>query len=313
MEDKGKDVKIDLSSTVLEKSVDVAKGFVDKLVSPSIEELGLLVRDQISLWRFGNQVKILNKAKALCEKHGVKVKSISPKLLCPYLENASLEDDDELQDKWAALLSNMVDSRQNVQSHVFPYILSQLSKDEFILLEAVVRERDAQVERRREELQTFLLSKAAKEAQLTDELATVKAKLEVHRQDKGSGYHPDRVDMNMELHKIQAALGMLGSTERSLKWRISAVQPAISGNVNDFEVANIIRLGLAREVYEASARPQKIQIPFSEYGSTETVDLEIEVETETTILLTELGELFLASCKVRADSNPSVPSTNPTS
>ena len=131
MNDESKETKIDVSSTAVEKGIDIAKDFADKLVLPPIEELGLLVRDQISYWRFSNQVKILNKAKSIREKNNVSVKSIPPKLLCPYLDNASLEDDDDLQDKWATLLVNMVDSKQNIQNHVFPYILSQLSKDEF--------------------------------------------------------------------------------------------------------------------------------------------------------------------------------------
>ena len=56
--------KIDLSSTAIEKGIDVAKNFAEKLVLPSIEELGLLVKDQISYWRFNNQIRILNKAKS---------------------------------------------------------------------------------------------------------------------------------------------------------------------------------------------------------------------------------------------------------
>ncbi|WP_288741633.1 Abi-alpha family protein, partial [uncultured Rheinheimera sp.] len=146
MGDDEKTKKIDISSTAVEKGLDIAKGFADKLVLPSIEELGLLVKDQISYWRFKNQIKILNKAKTLCEKNNVSIKSIPPKILCPYLENASLEDDDELQDKWAALLVNMVDSRLNIQNHVFPYILSQLSKDEFNLLESVFTEKERRIE-----------------------------------------------------------------------------------------------------------------------------------------------------------------------
>lgn len=60
---------------------------------------------------------------------------ISPKLLTPLLEYASLEDNEKLQDKWATLLANMVDSDQNVENHVFPYLLSQVSIQEFELLE----------------------------------------------------------------------------------------------------------------------------------------------------------------------------------
>ena len=68
MENNEQNQKTDISSTAVEKGLDLAKGFVDKLVSPPIEELGLLIKDQVSYWRFSNQIKILNKAKILCEK-----------------------------------------------------------------------------------------------------------------------------------------------------------------------------------------------------------------------------------------------------
>ena len=68
MENNEQKQKTDISSTAVEKGLDLAKGFVDKLVSPPIEELGLLIKDQVSYWRFSNQIKILNKAKILCEK-----------------------------------------------------------------------------------------------------------------------------------------------------------------------------------------------------------------------------------------------------
>jgi hypothetical protein len=55
------------------------------------------------------------------------------------LDHAALEDDPEIQDNWAILLSNKVDLRQNIQNHIFPYILSQLSKNEFNFLEGVFK------------------------------------------------------------------------------------------------------------------------------------------------------------------------------
>ena len=66
MSDNKKTTKVDVSSTAVEKGIDIAKGFADKLVLPPIEELGLLVKDQISYWRFAKPIRILNKAKSKC-------------------------------------------------------------------------------------------------------------------------------------------------------------------------------------------------------------------------------------------------------
>ena len=61
MSDNKKTSKVDVSSTAIEKGIDIAKSFVDKLVLPPIEELGLLIKDQISFWRFNNQIKIVRR------------------------------------------------------------------------------------------------------------------------------------------------------------------------------------------------------------------------------------------------------------
>lgn len=147
--------KIDISSTALEKGIDIAKGFVEKLIYPSAEEIGLLLKDGIARWRFNNQVKTLVKAHSICEKHGVNPQMISPKLLCPLLEYAGLEDNEKLQDKWAILLANMVDSNQNIENHVFPYLLSQVSIQEFELLENTLKSKLDRVRNLNEELKEY--------------------------------------------------------------------------------------------------------------------------------------------------------------
>src|SRR3954470_18105341 len=102
--------KLDITSTTLEKGVDIAKNFVDKLIMPSVEEAGLFFKDHVTMWKFKHQIRMLNKAKQYCEKHNISTKKISLKLLCPLLEYSGLEEDEFLLDKWATLLGNMVDS-----------------------------------------------------------------------------------------------------------------------------------------------------------------------------------------------------------
>ncbi len=125
------DNQLNIKSTTIEKALDLAKEFLGKLISPTVEEVGLFLSDNIKYYRFKNQVKILLKAKTYIEENNIKIKEIPIKILVPLLENASLEEDEELQDKWAKLLANMADSESNIQNQVFPYILSQISIDEF--------------------------------------------------------------------------------------------------------------------------------------------------------------------------------------
>jgi hypothetical protein len=136
------DKELNIKSSTVEKGLDLAKDFLGKLITPSIEELGLVLSDNIKYFRFKNQVKILLKAKNITEKNNINIKQIPIKLLVPLLENASLEEDDKLQDKWAVLLANMVDSEQNTQNHIFPYILSQISLEEYTELHLIKKNED---------------------------------------------------------------------------------------------------------------------------------------------------------------------------
>ena len=170
------DNKINITSGLLEKGIDIAKDFVDKLIMPSVEETGLLLKDQISLWRFNNQVKTLVKAKEICAKNNISTKQISLKLLCPILEYSSIEEDDFLTDKWATLLSNLVDSEQNIQNHVFPYILSQISKKEFYTLERIFDEKENRISKIREELDYYYMNKESIEKEYNTELGLIEKK-----------------------------------------------------------------------------------------------------------------------------------------
>lgn len=298
MNDK-KDTKFDVSSTAIEKGIEIAKSFVDKLVLPPIEELGLLVRDQMSYWRFSNQVKILNKARNICERNEISVKAIPPKLLCPYLENASLEDDDELQDKWAVLLVNMADSQQNIQNHVFPYILSQLSKEEFNLLESVLLEKKRRVSTLDGELTEFLANRSEIEATLVSNLTDLNRELKSMSPDGKFVFSKEAMETRASIRTVEMELTSLNYREAMLKRRIAAPQTIPEQNVEEFEMANIIRLGLAKVVYEASAGTHSIEIPGGERDRHTSVDFDIEIETETSTILTELGALFIEACQER--------------
>jgi len=142
--------EINIKSSTIEKGLELAKEFLGKLVSPTIEEVGLLLSDHVKYFRFKNQVRILLKAKSYVEEKKVPLKTIPTKVLVPLLENASLEDDETLQDKWAKMLANMVDSEKNLQNKIFPYILSQLSIEEFEELKELLIKEEAHRETQKE-------------------------------------------------------------------------------------------------------------------------------------------------------------------
>src|SRR6218665_338494 len=127
--------RIDITSTAIEKTVDLAKSFIEKLLGASFEETGLLIADNIKLIRFKNQIKILTKAQKIVNENNIDIKKISLKQLVPLLEYSSLEDDETLQDKWTNLMVNFIDSNENYTSTIFPFILNQVSTNELKILE----------------------------------------------------------------------------------------------------------------------------------------------------------------------------------
>lgn len=132
---------INVTSTVIEKGLDAAKGFLQRLIGPAVDEVGLLLADNIRVWRFKNQINILNKTEEYIKKKGIKIKKVPLKILVPLLEGSSLEEEGNIQEMWVALFVNNVDSKQKGTSTVFPYFLTQISSQEAKWLKDIYSEK----------------------------------------------------------------------------------------------------------------------------------------------------------------------------
>jgi hypothetical protein len=77
------------------------------------------------------------RSKQMFEKANVSPRPMPPKLLLPILENGSIEEDDDLQDRWAALLVNCSSEDWSMSSLMpsAPDILKQLNAYEVLLLQ----------------------------------------------------------------------------------------------------------------------------------------------------------------------------------
>lgn len=291
--------KIGITSTAVEKGIDLAKDFLDKLIIPAVEETGLLLKDKVTLWKFKNQVRILNKAKDYCEKNNISPKTISLKLLCPLLDNASLEEEEELQDKWAILLSNLVDSDQNIENHVFPYILGQISTNEFLFLEKVYNDKRERVKKLNQELETFKKEKPELERTRQQEVDLIDQEIE---KIKAEGKHSFSSEI-WELQKVKREkewkLNSLKYKESGILRKINEPEVIPESELREFELSNLIRLGLVKSTQETYANSQTLEIPkHDEYRQEEYVRVDVDIEIESNIehIMTELGELFIDAC-----------------
>lgn len=108
---------------------EAAKGFIQKVITPPLEEVGLLLSDQVKIWRFKNQVKAVTKAEEYLKSKNIKTKKVNLKVMAPLLEGVAMEEEEVLQEKWAALLANTVDENSLISnSTLYSSILAQLTK-----------------------------------------------------------------------------------------------------------------------------------------------------------------------------------------
>jgi hypothetical protein len=289
---ENKSFSINLTSTAIEKGLDLAKDFLGKLIGPAIEETGLLLKDHATMWRFKNQVKMVVRAKEICEKHNIKPKTISLKLLTPLLEGASLEDDEYLQDKWANLLSNLVDSDQNIQNHVFPYILSQISRNEFKILETLFLENIEIKAKTQHEIDDFLFKKPGIIADIEEKLLKLVPLID---NNPFAADRAEQINLRSALHN--ELFHVQYTQEHVLKHRMTTTIEV--RNLQEFEIANLTRLGLIKEVVETVSNPTSIDVPTNSHSYDDFVKVNVEVDifTSSANFFTELGMLFIKACQ----------------
>jgi len=109
-------------------------GIVKRMLGPADDEVAEMWRDQVRVYRYGRQLKLLEKAERMAQEAGFTPQPIPPKLLFPLLEGASFEDNEDLHTMWAALLANAASPDQHNVRPAFIGTLRQMSPDEALVL-----------------------------------------------------------------------------------------------------------------------------------------------------------------------------------
>lgn len=114
-------------------------GIVKRMLGPAADELAERWRDDVRRYRYGRQIRCVKKAEQMARDAGFTPKAVPIKLLFPLLEDASLEEDENLHNMWAALLANASspDRAEKVRPE-FLGILKQMSPDAAALLSWMV-------------------------------------------------------------------------------------------------------------------------------------------------------------------------------
>lgn len=124
------------------KSVDVANsigGFFTTIFGAGFSQLGSAFSDWAATFRYQQALKLADKVKKIHEDRHLEGRTITipPRLGIPLLQNATLEDDDNILNMWAGLIANATDPGANVQAQrTFGVLLSSFEPlDAIVLLE----------------------------------------------------------------------------------------------------------------------------------------------------------------------------------
>lgn len=109
---------------------------IEKIAGPASEEIGLTLRDHIKVFRFKRQLRLFEQVKEMLDSAGILPQRVPLRLLHPIIEAASIEEDDFVQDKWAALLAGAAAGSAGMHPS-FVETLKQLSPIEAIFLDMI--------------------------------------------------------------------------------------------------------------------------------------------------------------------------------
>lgn len=139
-EEEGKAVQE--MAKVAGQSVEAARelgGFIAKYIGSPLEQAVAIWTDKLRYRRWENQIVLAEKAKAYLEARGLKAPSrtIELYLALPLLEEASLADLEDLQNRWATLLANAADAAKPEVRRAYVTILAELTSFDASILEKI--------------------------------------------------------------------------------------------------------------------------------------------------------------------------------
>ena len=109
------------SAVAAQKALEVVRstgGFADRVFGDLVTDSVGVIADKIKHYRFRNYVKLSEETMKILRSRGCSedgaTKPVPPKIAIPLIENATIEDDDELRKLWASLLANPADPKFEV-------------------------------------------------------------------------------------------------------------------------------------------------------------------------------------------------------
>jgi hypothetical protein len=135
----------------VEKINDEAAEYLGLMFKPAATEVGLLLRDQVHLWRKQRMAQIALRSKAMSTKLGLPPNtSIDSRILFEILEQGSKTSDEQLTDMWAGLLTASRSNTPNDQNIMYINRLQRMTAIEAKVFEYVYQNVEPYGEQTRE-------------------------------------------------------------------------------------------------------------------------------------------------------------------
>jgi hypothetical protein len=131
-------------------------GFVARVINEPIEHVTGILSDRLRFMRWERQLRLGDRVLEKIKERGLEAKFnngqlniVPPKLALPIIENASLEEDDELQDLWANLLTSALDPNFNSKIRsAYIDIIKQLEVVDVRILDVIYKSYNQWLEER---------------------------------------------------------------------------------------------------------------------------------------------------------------------
>ncbi|HNY39834.1 MAG TPA: Abi-alpha family protein [Bryobacteraceae bacterium] len=122
----------------VESALKPFANLLERLFGGSVDEIGGMWQASFRARRIVRQAKLFAKVQEELKRMGVEPQRVPDKISIPILQATSVEDDEYLQDRWAALLANAANpaTAESIQAS-FPDILRQLTRNDAVFLDAI--------------------------------------------------------------------------------------------------------------------------------------------------------------------------------
>jgi hypothetical protein len=119
---------------IARQTLEPVGDLVKRVAGPLADEIGESLAVVARPYRIMLSVKMFQKTQRMLKEAGISPQAVPPRLFLPILENGSVQDDEDLHTRWAALLANAASS-PNLVHPSYIEILKQFAPEDAILLD----------------------------------------------------------------------------------------------------------------------------------------------------------------------------------